>query len=110
MISREVFAMQAEICQAMANPARLEIVHVLRAGPQTVNHLAQALGMSQATVSRHLAVLRQHLLVTAQHQGKEQLYILTNPKISQVCDLMREVLAEQINHQARMINPSEAQS
>ena len=99
--------MQAAICQSMANPARLEIVHILRDGPQAVNHLANALGVSQATISRHLAVLRHSLLVSAHHQGKEQLYQLTNPKIAQVCDLMREVLTEQIAHQASMINPSE---
>ncbi len=107
MISKEVFTMQAEICQAMSNPARLEIMHTLREGPRTVNFLAGSLMMSQATISRHLAVLRHHNLVIAQHQGKEQLYMLTNPKIGQVCDLMREVLSEQINHQARAISLSE---
>jgi len=110
MISKEVFAMQAQICQAMSNPARLEIMHILREGPRTVNFLAASLLMSQATISRHLAVLRQNNLVIAHHQGKEQLYMLTNPKIGQVCDLMREVLSEQINHQARMINPSDGQA
>jgi ArsR family transcriptional regulator len=107
MISKEVFAMQAQICQAMSNPTRLEIMHILRDGPCTVNFLAGLLMTSQATISRHLAVLRHNNLVIAQHQGKEQHYMLTNPKIGQVCDLMREVLTDQINHQAMAISLSE---
>lgn len=109
MISKEVFIMQAQICQAMSSPARLEIMHILRDAPRTVNFLAGSLTMNQATISRHLAVLRHLNLVVAQHQGKEQLYMLTNPKIGQVCDLMREVLTEQINHQASVISLSEGQ-
>lgn len=102
MISKEIFAMQAQICQAMGNPARLEIVHLLRDGPQPVNNLAHSMGLSQNTLSRHLAVLRQTGLVTTHHQKRERLYQLTNPKLVVICDLMRQVLSEQLTHQAEM--------
>ncbi len=104
MISKEVFEMQSRFCQAMSHAARLEIVHILRDDPQHVGGLARAMGLSQATLSRHLAVLRNIGLVTVQRQGQENIYQLANPKIGIICDLMCQVLAEQLTHQAEITN------
>jgi DNA-binding transcriptional ArsR family regulator len=102
MTALEVFEMQARLCQALSNATRLRIVHSLRDGPQRVTDLAQATELSQATVSRHLTALRNCGVVTAQRRGQEIIYHISNPKIMTVCDLMREVLAEQITHQSDM--------
>ncbi|NTU64536.1 MAG: helix-turn-helix transcriptional regulator [Chloroflexi bacterium] len=80
----------------------MRIVHSLRAGPQRVTDLAQVTGLSHATGSRHLAALRACGVVTAQRLGQEIIYHITSPKIVVVCDLMREVLAEQVAHQSDM--------
>jgi ArsR family transcriptional regulator len=74
----------------------------LRDGPRRVADLAEATDLSHATVSRHLAALRNCGVVTAQRRGQEVIYHISSPKIVAVCDLMREVLAEQIAHQAAM--------
>jgi DNA-binding transcriptional ArsR family regulator len=100
MIALEVFEMQARLCQALSNATRLRIIHNLRAGPQRVADLAQATKLSHAAVSRHLAALRHCGVVTAQRRGQEIIYHITSPKIVAVCDLMREVLAEQIAYQS----------
>lgn len=102
MVPKEVFEMQAQLCQAMGNAARLEIVHILQDGPQSVNSLAQAMGISQAALSRHLAVLRHHGLVRAQRQGQENIYQLANPKIVLICGMMRQLIAEQLSRQAEI--------
>ncbi len=102
MTSRAVFVMQAQLCQAMSHAARLEIVHHLQNGPQNVNGLALAMGVSPTTLSRHLATLRNHGMVEAQRHGHDNVYRLANPKIVTVCNLMRELLAEQIAHQSEI--------
>jgi len=107
MISKEVFEMQSRLCQAMSNAARLEIIHVLRAGPQHVHGLSEATGLGQSTLSRHLAVLRTMGLVTVQRQGQENVYELANPKMAVVCDLMRQILSEQLAHQAEVASTME---
>jgi DNA-binding transcriptional ArsR family regulator len=86
-----------EQCHALEN-----FVHSLRDGPQRVTNLAQATELSQATVSRHLTALRNCGVVTAQRRGQEIIYHISNPKIMTVCDLVRQVLAEQIAHQSDM--------
>jgi ArsR family transcriptional regulator len=104
MISKEVFVMQSQLCQAMGHAARLEIFNILRDGPQHVRGLARAIGLSQATLSRHLAVLRNSGLVIVQRLGRENIYQLANPKIVVICDLMRQILTEQFTRQAETAN------
>jgi DNA-binding transcriptional ArsR family regulator len=96
----EVLEMQARLCQALGHVTRLKIVHSLRDGPKRVADLALACGLSQASTSRHLTALRNCGVVTAQRRGTEIIYHITSPKIVAVCDLMREVLAEQVAHQS----------
>jgi ArsR family transcriptional regulator len=107
MVAKEVFELQSRLCHAMSNPARLEIIHLLREAPQNVSSLAYMMGISQTATSRQLAVLRNIGLVSVQHQGQENIYHLTNPKIGEICDLMRQVLADQLSHQARVVTSLE---
>ena len=106
MISKEVFEMQSRLCQGMSHAARVELVHILGNGPQRVSGLASATGLSQSSLSRHLAILRNLGLVNVHREGQENVYQLTNPKIVAICDLMRQVLSEQIDHQVEVAKTS----
>jgi len=70
MSERSIFEVQVELCQCMANAVRAEIVRVLRDGPQRVGDIARIIGQPQTTVSRHLGVLRNGGVVTAQRRGR----------------------------------------
>jgi DNA-binding transcriptional ArsR family regulator len=59
-----------------------------------VGDLAEALGVSQPTVSRHLAVLRDRGIVTARRSGSNIYYSLTSQKVVQAVDLLYEFMAE----------------
>ena len=98
-----IFDLQAELCQTMSNATRLRIVHALRDGPHCVGELAGALELGQAAVSQHLAALRSRGIVAATRRGGEVIYRITNPKIERICDLMREVLAEQAASRTELI-------
>lgn len=102
-MSPKVFELQAALCQAMSYPARLELVHVLRNGAKRVDDLAKATGANLASVSRHLSILRNSGVVTAQRSNHELIYELANPKIAVICDLMREVLTEQLTQQSAIV-------
>ena len=88
--------MHAEICKTLSNPIRLEILSKLRDGKKSVNEIASLTGVRQATVSQHLAVLRQRGVVSTRREGINVYYDVANPKITRACDLMREVLFEHI--------------
>ncbi len=99
----DIFDLQAELCQTMSNATRIRIVHALRDGPRHVADLAEMLALSQAKVSQHLAVLRAGGIVSAHREGSQVAYRITNPKIERICDLMREVLAEQAAERSELI-------
>ena len=93
-----IYALQAEISKTLAHPLRIAIIHSLPDGAKTVNQLTEILGASQSNVSQHLALMRQRQIVKTRKAGANVFYSVTNPKISQACDMVREVLLEQLNN------------
>ncbi len=96
-INMKIYELQAEISKTLAHPIRLAILHTLKDDEKTVNDLTELLGSSQSNVSQHLAILRQRQIVKTRKEGATVYYSLTSPKISQACDMVREVLLEQLN-------------
>ena len=95
-VEHKIYRIHADICKTLANPIRLEILNLLRDGEHTVNDLTALTGYAQATVSQHLAVLRQRGVVSTRKEGINVYYEIANPKIIQACDMIRSVLFEQI--------------
>ncbi len=93
----QLFQHQASICKTLADPKRLMILHELRDGEASVGQLVSNLGLPQANVSQHLAILRERGIVTTRRKGTTIYYSLANPKIGEACDLVREVLADQLS-------------
>ncbi len=92
-----IYELQAEISKTLSHPLRLAILHCLKSGEKTVNDLTQTLGASQSNVSQHLANLRQRQIVKTRKDGTNIYYRVASPKISQACNMVREVLLEQFN-------------
>jgi len=103
----KIFEIQAELCRAMGNPLRMEIVHLLRNGTLNVNDIASAVEQHQATVSRNLTILRNAGIVVTHREGNNILYQIANPKLVDVCDLMRDVLMEQIGERSKLLGVDE---
>jgi ArsR family transcriptional regulator, virulence genes transcriptional regulator len=92
-----IYELQAEVSKTMAHPLRLAILHNLKSGEKTVNELTEITGASQSNVSQHLAIMRQRQIVKTRKSGQNIYYRVSSPKISQACDMVREVLIEQLN-------------
>jgi DNA-binding transcriptional ArsR family regulator len=97
-----IYELQAEISKTLAHPLRIAILHYLKDGEKTVNDLTQTLGASQSNISQHLALLRQRQIVKTRREGATIYYRVASPKISQACDMVREVLLEQLGQKQKM--------
>jgi len=95
-MSDRLYELHASICQTLANPKRLEILSLLRDDERSVNDLAKSMGLSPSNVSQHLSLLRQKGVVVARREGATVYYGIASHKIIRACDLMREVLLEQL--------------
>ncbi len=98
----ELFELQAELCQLMANPKRIAIIEILGDGECSVGELAEALGTSISTVSQHLRTMKDKGVVVNRKEAQTVYYHLKNPKLLKGCHIMREVLLEEMESQGRM--------
>jgi ArsR family transcriptional regulator len=80
----------AEVGAALAHPARLRILALLREGDLYVCQIRSILGLAPSTVSVHLAILRRSGLVAEQKQGRFVQYGLTDEE--PLGSLVREIL------------------
>ena len=87
-----VYELQAEVCQILANPKRLRIVHLLKGVELSVGEIVTAMGVPKANASQHLSIMRQKGIVLSRRKGTSIYYRLSSPKITEACTLMREVL------------------
>ena len=76
----------------MADPRRIAILYTLGDGPKSVGELMEAVDMTRATASRHLKVLRERAMVDTERDGVTIYYSLTDQRVIQALDLLREVL------------------
>lgn len=62
--------------RALADPTRRAILDQLRAGSRTSGEIAEQFGSSWPTISRHLGVLRDAGLISAEKEGQFMRYEL----------------------------------
>ena len=80
---------KADIFQALAHPTRIAILELLSGGELSAGSLIEKLGMEQANVSQHLAVLRAKQIVSNRKAGNQVFYSVRDPIIIEVLSLMR---------------------
>ena len=101
----QLYRMQADLCQALADPTRLKLLTLLGERPRAVKDLVEATGERQAKISQHLAIMRQRGIVRTQRVGTEVHYSLADPRILEACHITREVLLQQLTRQASLATP-----
>lgn len=69
----------AKMFSAMSHPARIQIIEELRHKPCDVSSLETSLGISQSSVSQHLAILKSNHIVEGKRDGRNIFYSLTRP-------------------------------
>lgn len=65
-----------DVLGALAEPNRLRIVELLRDGPLPVGEIAERLSLLQPQTSRHLRILAEAGLVSAERQAQSRVYHL----------------------------------
>ena len=101
-LAEEVNLLHAQMCQGVADPTRILILYSLDESPCHVTDLAELLGVSQPTISRHLKILRDRGLVTATREGNAVRYALRDGRVIQALDLLRAVMAGILTERAEL--------
>jgi ArsR family transcriptional regulator len=81
-----LYDLEAEVFSALAHPARLQILEMLREGEVCVCHLQAVLRQRQAYISQQLMALREAGLVTARKEGLRVFYQISDRQVLAVLD------------------------
>ena len=92
----KIFELQANICKALSNPNRLEIINQLKEKELSAAELMEKTGLNKSNLSQYMGVLRVNGLILSRREGVTVYYSIANIKIVQACTLMREVLLTEI--------------
>lgn len=98
---------KAEIFQALGHPTRIAILDLLRAGELTVGSFVERLGLEQANLSQHLAVLRSRQIVLTRKAGNQVFYSVRDPLIWEMLDLMRRYFQKQVGESMALLEQEE---
>lgn len=77
---------QATLFKALAHPARLQILDMLRRGEMCVCHFKAALKKRQAYISQQLMLLREVGLVESRKHGIQTYYRLIDQHVAEILD------------------------
>jgi DNA-binding transcriptional ArsR family regulator len=82
-------ATTSDVFNAVAEPARREVLGLLAGGEQPVGDIVAALGLAQPQVSKHLTVLRRVDLVRCRSVGRQRLYRVNGAALRPIHDWVR---------------------
>lgn len=79
--------------KALADDTRQEIMAICCCRWCSVGEIVERIGVSQPTVSHHLAVLREAGLVNVRPEGKQTFYSLNQDRVAFCCGQLLQVFA-----------------
>ena len=100
---------KASIFQALAHPTRVAILEALRDGEVSARAIQDRLGVEQANLSQHLAILRSRQIVFTRKEGNQVFYSLRNKVLIKVLDLMRQYFQAHLNESVQMLAEIQAE-
>lgn len=70
---------------ALAEPTRLRVLRAICPGERTVGSIVEETGVSQPAVSRHLAALHRHGIVTRRREANQVYYEVSDTSTPELC-------------------------
>jgi len=100
---------KASVFQALGHTTRIAIVEMLRDGELSAGEIQERLGIEQANVSQHLAILRNRQILINRKEGNQVFYSLSSPVLVEVLDIMRRYLQTHLKGAIQMLGEIKAE-
>lgn len=89
---RPLYRVKADLFKAIAHPARVRILEVLRDGERSVRDLLPEVGIEASHLSQQLAVLRRAQLIKARREGSMVFYSIRDKRTIKLLEVARSIL------------------
>ena len=100
---------KANIFRALSHPTRIAILELLRDRELSARAIQEKLGLEQANLSQHLAILRSHQIVVNRKDGNQVFYSIRNPLLVEVLDIMRRYFQTSLADAIQMLEEVECE-
>jgi ArsR family transcriptional regulator len=88
---KKEFTAESEVLKVLGHPIRLKIVTGLCSRECNVKYIWECLGLPQATVSQHLALLKNKGIIEGKRNGVEVHYSVNNPLAKKIIAALKSV-------------------
>lgn len=103
MKDKTIYLLHANICKALANPIRIEIIEILGDREVAFTDLQTETNVLKSNLSQHLSLLVSNGLLIQRREGLKAYYKLSGEKIAIACRMMREILVDNLNKQHEIV-------
>ncbi len=87
-LDREALERVAELFRVFSEATRLAILQALMPGARSVNDLVEALGTSQANISKQLRILYDARVLSRNKRGNQVFYAISDEIVRPLCELV----------------------
>jgi ArsR family transcriptional regulator len=95
-MNRELAERQAERCRLFGNASRILILWSLSNRELPVTEIADEVGTSLQNVSQHLALLKEHNIVSARRDGQTIYYSIAESEWLKDCPILTKPLVNEL--------------
>jgi len=103
MVDKTVYELHAEICKALAHPLRIEVIDILRKEELCFSQILEKTGGLKSNLSQHLTIMVSNGILKSRKDSRCNYYSLSSLKVAKACQLMREILTENVRRQNKIL-------
>lgn len=82
-------AVKYDVFQAIADPTRRNILQLLAASDKPISNISEHFAISRTAVVKHLKILEQAELISAEKKGREKIYTLHSERLQEIEDWLQ---------------------
>ncbi len=103
MPNKTIFELHADVCKVIGHPLRIQVIDILKDNELCFTDILDITGGLKSNLSQHLAMMTKNGILNVRRSGQCSYFSLSSAKVSQACQLMREVLIENLNKQKNLL-------
>lgn len=103
MAKQTVYHLQAESLKALAHPLRIEVIDLLQKDELCFTEILEETGGLKSNLSQHLSILVNSGLLKVRRDSRCNYYSLSSAKVAKAITLVKEVLSENLQRQAKLL-------
>ena len=100
---RPIYQIKADFFKALAHPARIRVLELLRDGESSVGQLLPEVGLEASHLSQQLAVLRRANVLQTRRVGSTVYYSVTDERIFTLLEVAKAMITSSLAESTQLI-------